>query len=57
MTEKFVGCEWEFTFLGLDEKLMFDKSFKDLSNIGDVRGGIGREDEDIVEIDHTQDVE
>ena len=57
MTKKFGGGDREFAFLGLDEKLMLDESLKDSANIGDVHGGIGREDDDIVEIDDTRDVE
>ena len=56
MTEKFGSNDQGFAFLGLDEKLMFDESLKDLPNIGNVRGGTGREDDDIVEIDNTRDI-
>ena len=57
MTEKFGCSNRKFAFLGFDEKLMFDESLQDLSNIGDMRGGIGREDNDIIEVDNTSDVE
>ena len=57
MAEEFGGGDREFTFLGFDKKLMVNKSLKNSPNVGDMRGGIWREDDDIVEIDNTGDIE
>ena len=57
MTEKFGGGEGEFAFLGFDEKLMFDELLEDSRNIGNMCGGVGREDDDTIEVDNTRDIE
>ena len=57
MTERFSSGDRDFTFIGFDQNLVFDKLLKELPNVGNMCGGVGREDDDVVEIEDASGIE